>query len=430
MRPLLRALAALPLLLLGLTAGCGGGSHGASGETITYWANPETATPEQHAKVLQPLLDEFTKQTGIHVKLEMQDWTKVYAKIIAGVASDSLPDVFDTGATWAPALQATGGLMPFDSKAYDAIGGRAKFLATAIASTGVPGPTTAVVPLYGQAYGLFYNPTLFAAAGIKAPPTTWAEFETDARKLTKPGQWGAGFAGNGATINVHEAFIFGRQHGARLFSASGKPTFDTPAERAGIEQFLDLMSKDKAVDPDLIEKNGVDLISAFAQGHTGMILQQSAAIGQLDTLGFHDYAIADVPVLNPLPEGGDPVQSIVAGTNLAIAQDSRHKQADLALVKFLTSPAAQTTLNSAFGTLPVLNSLEGVKPFSSQAMTVFGQIQADHSEPMPLVPGEGAMEIVLGAELVKLWPKAENGTLTDADVGQALRAAQAQMPKN
>ncbi|HEX4191345.1 MAG TPA: extracellular solute-binding protein [Marmoricola sp.] len=427
MRPVLKALLVLPLLLVPL-AGCSSTSK--SGVTITYWANPETATPQQHAAVLEPLLKKFTAETGVHVKLQMQDWTKVYPKIIAGVASDSLPDVFDTGATWSTALQATGGLMPFDAKAFDAIGGRSKFLATALASTGVPGPTSAVVPLYGEAYGLFYNTKLFAKAGIKKPPATWAEFVSDARKLTKPGQWGTAFAGNGPLINVHEAFIFGRQHGARLFTSSGKPDFDTPAEVAGVRQFLDLMATDKVIDPSMIEKTGVDLVTAFAQGKTGMILQQSAVVGALKTLGFSDYAVADVPVLSPLPDGGDPVQSIVAGSDLAISQDSTHKAAALELVKFLTSTSAQTTLNKAFGTLPVLNSLQGSPTFASPAQTVFGQIQARYSEPMPLVPGEGAMETVLGPELDTLWPKAENGTLTDADIGKALKAAQEQMPKS
>ncbi|TXJ85523.1 ABC transporter substrate-binding protein [Streptomyces lavendulae] len=42
------------------------------------------------------------------------------------------------------------------------------------------------VPLLGDAYGLYYNKTAFAKAGIERPPRTWSEFEADAERLTVP----------------------------------------------------------------------------------------------------------------------------------------------------------------------------------------------------------------------------------------------------
>ena len=36
------------------------------------------------------------------------------------------------------------------------------------------------MPLYGLAYGLYYNKKMFADAGLK-PPTTWAELTAAAR---------------------------------------------------------------------------------------------------------------------------------------------------------------------------------------------------------------------------------------------------------
>lgn len=424
-----RVLLALPLLLTFLAAGCGGHDDSNARTTIVYWANPETATPAEHAKVLRPLLDEFTKKTGIAVDLEMQDWTKVYPKIITGIATHTMPDVFDIGSTWSVALQATGGLMPFDQHALTAIGGRDKFIAASLASAGVPGPDTAAVPLYGETYALFYNPKLFAAAGIAAPPTTWREFLADARKLTSSGHWGVAWPGAASLLNVHQAFIMGRQNGAQLFSATGKPQFDTPAERAAIRRMLDLRSVDKVVDPGMLEKNGLDAVTAFAEGKTGMLIQQSAVVGVLRSLHFKDYAVAQVPVLDPLPADGRPTQSMVGGSNLAISSDSTHRAADLKLVAFLTGKKAQTTLNKAFGTVPVLTSLQGDPAFSDTAATTFGEILSRYAEPMPQVPAEGAMETVLGVAMTKLWSDTAQGRVSDAQIGAALREAEQSMPK-
>ncbi|AKJ13133.1 sugar ABC transporter substrate-binding protein [Streptomyces incarnatus] len=46
------------------------------------------------------------------------------------------------------------------------------------------GGNRCTVPLLGDAYGLYYNKTAFAKAGIARPPKTWSEFEADAKKLT------------------------------------------------------------------------------------------------------------------------------------------------------------------------------------------------------------------------------------------------------
>ena len=90
------------------------------------------------------------------------------------------------GNTWAASLQATGAFLPFDGDAMTAIGGKDKFVRAAPwrpAARKVTDPTS--VPLYGLAYGLYYNKAMFAAAGMQ-PPKTWEEMVTDAQKLTDP----------------------------------------------------------------------------------------------------------------------------------------------------------------------------------------------------------------------------------------------------
>ena len=102
-------------------------------------------------------------------------------------------------------------------------------------------------------YGLYYNKKLFAEAGIAEPPKTWDELIADGKKLTKGEQWGLAVEGASVSENAHHAFIFGQQHGAELFDATGKPQFDSPKQVAAIKQYLDLMAVHKIVNPSNAE---------------------------------------------------------------------------------------------------------------------------------------------------------------------------------
>lgn len=74
-------------------------------------------------------------------------------------------------------LQATGALLPWDAKNFEKIGGRDRFVDSALGSTGVEGQDPAAVPLYSMAYALYYNKQMFADAGItkpRPPGTSWS----------------------------------------------------------------------------------------------------------------------------------------------------------------------------------------------------------------------------------------------------------------
>src|SRR3954466_4128211 len=157
-------------LALAATA-CGGGSSSGGGsndspKTLTYWASNQGASIEVDKKVLQPELDKFEKATGVKVKLEVVPWSDLLNRILAATSSGQGPDVLNIGNTWSASLQATGALLPFDDNAFARIGGKDRFLDSALGSTGVPGKPPTAVPLYSLAYGLYYNKKLFKDAGI------------------------------------------------------------------------------------------------------------------------------------------------------------------------------------------------------------------------------------------------------------------------
>src|SRR4051812_3166564 len=171
-----------------MAAGCGGGSGddskggSAAPQTLTYWASNQGRSIEQDKQILTPELQKFQQQTGIKVKLEVIGWPDLLNRILAATSSGQGPDVLNVGNTWSASLQATGAFQEFDDKTIAKVGGKNKFIPSTLTSTGAAGKPPAFVPLYGLAYGLFYNKKLFADAGLQ-PPASWQELVADAKKL-------------------------------------------------------------------------------------------------------------------------------------------------------------------------------------------------------------------------------------------------------
>ncbi len=118
----------------------------------------------------------------------------------------------------------------------------------------------------------------------------------------------------------------------------------------------------------------------------------------------------------------------VAGINVSVFQNSQHKDAALAFVKFLTSPGEQVALNQAFGSLPVVKAAQGDPAFKGRNLKTFNSILADHAAPMPLIAQEGQMEQFIGAAIKGLVATAASkGTVSDAQVKAALSDANEKM---
>jgi multiple sugar transport system substrate-binding protein len=310
------------------------------------------------------------------------------------------------------------------------VGGKDKFLPTSWAASGAPGKAPTGVPLYGLSYGLFYNTKLFKEAGISAPPTTWSEFVADAKKLTKPdqGQWGVALEGGSITENAHWAFILGRQNGGQLFDKGGKPTFDSPPIVKGVKQYVDLWGENKVISPSAAQySDGTQALGQFAKGKAGMTLWQNNAENNVKTNGMKpsEYSVADVPVVDG---SSSPVMTHVAGINVSVFESSKHKDAALAFVKFLTSPEQQVSLNTQFGSLPVVKAAQSNKAFSAPNLKTFNGILAQHAEPMPLINEEGQMETFIGDAVKQLIATAATkGSVSEGEVKSALTAANQKM---
>lgn len=424
-------LTAIFLLLLPILAACGSGQNQGMGasQTITYWASNQGPSIAYDNKVLAQATSEFKAQTGITVNFEVIDWTDLFNRILTADLSGQNPDVLNIGNTWSATLQATRAFLPFDQTNMNAIGGKDKFLSTSLSASGAPGLVPTSVPLYGLSYALFYNKAMFHQAGIKTPPSTWSEFIHDAQILTKPsqGQWGVAIEGASITENAHWAFLLSQQQGGSLFNQQNVPTFDSPQNVKAIQFYTDLISKYKVAAPQDAEySTGTQSPADFANKKAAMIVFQTGTINTVEADGMKpsDFGIAQVPVFNPLPPGGKPIESHVAGINISIFKDTQHKAAALEFVKFMTSTAEQVKLNKLYTSLPVVKGAYSDPAFNTPAMRTFETILAQHAAPMPLIPQEGQMETVMGGAVKQLLATAASGkSMTTSDIEAQLSSA-------
>jgi multiple sugar transport system substrate-binding protein len=424
------ALAAATLSSVLAACGSSNGDSGSGGNvTLTYWASNQGTSLDNDKQILQPELDKFKAQTGITVKLEVIGWPDLLNRILAATSSGEGPDVLNIGNTWSSSLQATGALLPFDDATMAAVGGKDRFLAGSLSATGAAGKPPTAVPLYSLAYGLYYNKQQFAAAGISAPPATWDELVADGKKLTGNGRWGLAVEGANISENAHHAFVFGQQYGADVFTPDGKPQFDAPGEVAGIKRYLDFMQVDKIVNPSNAEYAANQSLSDFATGKASMLLWQAAA-GALKAHGMtaDQYGVAPVPFQMPEPAGGRKVNSMVAGINLAVMANTKHKDAALRFVKFMTSDNEQITLNKTYGSLPSVQGAYSDAAFKTQDVQTFQQILATSAAPLPAVPEESQYETLVGTLMKNFFADIASGkTVTAEDIRAKLADANTQV---
>ncbi|MFF1924131.1 extracellular solute-binding protein [Streptomyces sp. NPDC058221] len=428
------AAATLAISIAAGVTGCGGGSSAGGGsndspKTLTYWASNQGPSIGADKKILTPELKKFEEQTGIKVKLEVVPWADLLNRILAATTSGQGPDVLNIGNTWSASLQATGALLPWNKENFDAIGGRDRFVDSAVASAGAEGKDPSAVPLYSLAYALYYNKKSFADAGISKPPATWDELVADGKKLSKDGKWGLGAEGSNLSNNIHQAFALGQQHGADFFDKAGKPTFTSDGAVAAVKQYIDFMAKDKIIAPGNAEYAQNQSLTDFAKGKTAMVLWQAAA-STFASQGMkpEDWGAAPVPVASGTPGAGKNTNSMVAGINMAVFKNTKNIDGAKKFVKFMTSDAEQKLLNKTYGSIPPVKTAQADEAFSAPDLKVLRDTLSTSAAPLPQVPNESQFETAVGTAVKELWADAAAGRpVTTESVKARLEKAQQTM---
>ncbi|MEB3030673.1 ABC transporter substrate-binding protein [[Mycobacterium] nativiensis] len=247
---------------------------------------------------------------------------------------------------------------------------------------------------------LFYNPRIFAEAGVSPPPGRWdvpwtfEQFLDTATALTRRSatgrvtQWG--FVDTWSP--PYSAALFGMNNGTPWAVPRFNPThlnFDDDAFLAGIQFYADLSNVHK-VAPAASDTQSISTMGLFASGNAAMALGghwRYQTFAQAEDLEF------DVAILPTGPSAtakGVAARSAIGSTGLAIAADSRRKEQAWEFVKFAAGPVGQALIGETGLFVPVLKSAIAAPGFTAAhtGITNLAVLTGgpSHSEGLPISP--------------------------------------------
>lgn len=203
---------------------------------------------------------------------------------------------------------------------------------------------------------VYYNKTLFDAAGLAYPAAgwTWDDFVATARALTVDKDGDGVTDQYGASIDpiLYRLAPFIWQNGGELVDDTANPTrlvIDSPQAQEAFQWFVDLQVKEKVV-PDAAAEAARDGESRFLDGTVGMYFNSRRSTPTMRTIDSFDWDVAP-------PPGGQQPASILHVDGYCLAEQSKDKEAAWKFIEYANSPQGQEIIARTGRTVPSLRAI-------------------------------------------------------------------------
>jgi trehalose/maltose transport system substrate-binding protein len=287
------------------------------------------------------LATKFSAATGIKVKVVPHPTASdaSYSQLARVFSSHgSSFDVAMIDVVW------PGAFAPYLVDLKPKLGAQAKLHAAGIIANDTVGGRLVAMPWFGDFGILYYRTDLLKKYGYSKPPATWTQLFAMAKKIqdgeqaSNPQFSGFVFQGNSYEGLTCDALEWIASSGGGQFIDGGKVTINNPKAAA----ILDLFRKNIGV----TTPRGV---TSYQEGeaHTAFVTGNAAFMRNWP----YAYSIAADPKQSkvvgkfsvttlPRGPGGRPVGT-VGGWQLAVNKYSKHQDAAIELVRYMTSPAVE-----------------------------------------------------------------------------------------
>ena len=344
----------------------------ASGDSLVYWSMWDAAEPQ--AQAISQSIEKFTAETGIAVDVQFKGRTGIREGLQPALDAGTNIDLFDedidrVNTTWGSYLLDLEEL----AKANDYESSANAGLMAACREVG--GGTLKSIPYQPNVFAYFYNIEIFEAAGVSAPPTTWAEFLDTCQKIKDAGYTPI------TNDNAYISSLFG-YHMSRLI---GEPAteevvkngdWDNPAVLKTAQAYEELASK--GYFSETIESNQwpAGQNTELAMGTAAMYLNGSWLPNEVKDIAGEDFKWGCFSY--PAVDGGvDGVEASNYGAQVfAINAKSTKAEQAFELITYLTKGEADALLSEMSVGIPADSNnaewpalLSNVKPVMDSLTT-------------------------------------------------------------
>ncbi len=323
-------------------AACGGSSGGSdnSGNSANADSNTLSVSIWDNNQLpgLKSIMDDFTKETGIAVEIQVVPWDQYWTLLEAGAQGGTLPDVFWMHSTYSQRFMRNDMLLDLtDRIAQSEVINPDNYYQDILGLYQYEGKTYAVPKDY-DTIALWYNKTMFDEAGISYPDETWTwdTFAESAAKLTDKDNNQYGFASPAAYNQDGYYSMIYDMGGYILNEDKSVSGWDAPETIAAMNWWYDNLVTVCMPTQQMMGENTTDVL--FGSGRSAMTLQGSWMV---KAFSENEYIAenADVAVL-PMANDGTR-KTIYNGLGWAAAAEGSNTENAWKLLEYLGSEKAQ-----------------------------------------------------------------------------------------
>ncbi len=307
------------------------------GQKITFVG--DAAVGSSHIRDLK-LVARFKKDTGINVKLVPHPSASdaSYSQLARAFSSKSSSiDVMMLDVVW------PGAFAPYLVNLKPKLGKAAKAHVQSIIQNDTVGGKLIAMPWFGDFGILYYRTDLLKKYGINGPPKTWAQLFSQAQKIqagerkTNDNFYGFVFQGNSYEGLTCDALEWIASAGGGHFIDNGKVTINNSKAKNILNAMRTQIGKITPRNVTTYQEG--ETHNAFVAGNAAFMRNWPYAysVGQ-----GADSKVKGKFSVTVLPHGAaGPSVGTVGGWQLGVSKYSKHKDASIELVRYLTSPAVQ-----------------------------------------------------------------------------------------